>query len=46
MSFLSSNDDARPWKGAYTPYDLVKELAIAVGSSLCWRSCSLLFLTR
>ena len=31
MSFLSSNDDTQPWKGAYAPYDLVKELAIAVG---------------
>jgi hypothetical protein len=24
-------DDTQPWKGAYAPYDLVKELCIAVG---------------
>jgi hypothetical protein len=34
MSFLNrlrSHDDTPAWKGAYAPYDLVKELAIAVG---------------
>jgi hypothetical protein len=29
---LWSRDDTRPWKGAYAPYDLVKELCIAVGA--------------
>jgi hypothetical protein len=28
---LRSRDDTRPWQGAYAPYDLVKELCIAVG---------------
>jgi hypothetical protein len=28
---LRSHDDTGPWTGAYAPYDLVKELAIAVG---------------
>jgi hypothetical protein len=28
---LRSHDDTRPWQGGYAPYDLVKELAIAVG---------------
>jgi hypothetical protein len=28
---LRSRDDTRPWTGAYAPYDLVKELCIAVG---------------
>ena len=28
---LRSHDDTRPWTGAYSPYDLVKELCIAVG---------------
>jgi hypothetical protein len=28
---LWSRDDTQPWKGAYAPYDLVKELCIAVG---------------
>jgi hypothetical protein len=28
---LRSHDDTTPWKGAYVPYDLVKELFIAVG---------------
>ncbi len=31
MSFLRPKDDTRPWKGAYQPYDLIKELCIAVG---------------
>jgi hypothetical protein len=28
---LRSHDDTQPWKGGYAPYDLVKELCIAVG---------------
>jgi len=31
MSLLRSEDDTQPWKGRYYPYDLVKELCIAVG---------------
>jgi hypothetical protein len=31
MSILGPREDTRPWKGAYAPYDLVKELCIAVG---------------
>ena len=31
MSFLRPKDETRPWKGRYAPYDLVKELCIAVG---------------
>jgi len=31
MSFLHHKDDTQPWKGRYAPYDLVKELCIAVG---------------
>jgi len=31
MSRLGSHDNTAPWKGAYTPYDLIKELCIAVG---------------
>jgi hypothetical protein len=31
MSLLRPREDTRPWKGAYAPYDLVKELCIAVG---------------
>jgi hypothetical protein len=31
MSFLRPKDDTQPWKGRYAPYDLVKELFIAVG---------------
>jgi hypothetical protein len=31
MSRRRSHDDTAPWKGAYAPYDLVKELFIAVG---------------
>src|SRR5271157_5167312 len=31
MSFLRPKDDTQPWKGRYAPYDLVKELCIAVG---------------
>src|SRR5439155_367609 len=27
---LRSRDDTQPWRGAYAPYDLVKELCIAV----------------
>jgi hypothetical protein len=30
MSFLRRKDDTQPWKGRYAPYDLVKELCIAV----------------
>ncbi|HUN79325.1 MAG TPA: hypothetical protein VMU32_10415 [Solirubrobacteraceae bacterium] len=29
---LYSRDDTRPWTGTYAPYDLVKELCIAVGA--------------
>ncbi len=31
MSFLRPKDDTQPWKGRYYPYDLIKELFIAVG---------------
>jgi hypothetical protein len=31
MSLLRPRDDTQPWKGRYAPYDLVKELCIAVG---------------
>ena len=31
MSFLRSRDDTQPWKGAYYPYDLIKEACIAIG---------------
>lgn len=31
MVKLRSKDDTRPWRGPYAPYDLVKELCIAVG---------------
>ena len=31
MSILSAKDDTQPWKGAYQPYDLIKELCIAIG---------------
>jgi hypothetical protein len=31
MSFLRPKDDTRPWKGRYYPYDLVKELCVAIG---------------
>jgi hypothetical protein len=31
MSFLGPKDHTKPWKGPYAPYDLVKELCIAVG---------------
>jgi hypothetical protein len=31
MSLLAPRDDTQPWKGRYAPYDLVKELCIAVG---------------
>jgi hypothetical protein len=30
MSFLGPKDDTQPWKGRYAPYDLVKELCIAL----------------
>ena len=30
MSFLRPKDETKPWKGPYAPYDLVKELCIAV----------------
>jgi hypothetical protein len=28
---LRSHDDTKPWTGAYAPYDLIKELCIAIG---------------
>jgi hypothetical protein len=31
MSLLRPKDDTQPWKGPYAPYDLIKELCIAVG---------------
>jgi hypothetical protein len=31
MSILGPKDDTQPWKGRYAPYDLIKELCIAVG---------------
>ncbi len=31
MSLLAPKDDTQSWKGRYYPYDLVKELCIAVG---------------
>ena len=31
MSWLRPQDDTRPWRGPYAPYDLIKELVIAVG---------------
>ena len=31
MSLLGPKDRTQPWKGPYAPYDLVKELCIAVG---------------
>jgi hypothetical protein len=31
VSVLAAKDDTQPWKGRYYPYDLVKELCIAVG---------------
>ena len=31
MSLLGPKDDTQPWKGRYAPYDLVKELCIALG---------------
>ena len=31
MSLLHPKDDTQPWKGGYAPYDLIKELCIAVG---------------
>ncbi len=31
MSFFKPKDDTKPWKGTYAPYDLIKELCIALG---------------
>ena len=31
MSILGPKDDTKPWKGRYAPYDLVKELCVAIG---------------
>jgi hypothetical protein len=31
MSLLRPTDDTRPWTGPYAPYDLIKELAVAIG---------------
>ena len=31
MSFLRPVDHTQPWKGPYAPYDLVKELCVAIG---------------
>jgi hypothetical protein len=31
VSLLRPTDDTRPWTGGYAPYDLIKELCIAVG---------------
>jgi hypothetical protein len=31
MSWLKPKDDTQPWSGPYYPYDLLKELSIAVG---------------
>ena len=31
MSFLGRREETKPWKGPYAPYDLVKELCLAVG---------------
>ena len=31
MSIWRPKDDTKPWAGAYAPYDLVKELCIAIG---------------
>jgi hypothetical protein len=31
MSLLGPKDDTQPWKGRYAPYDLIKELCVAVG---------------
>jgi hypothetical protein len=31
MSILGPKDQTQPWRGPYAPYDLVKELCIAVG---------------
>jgi hypothetical protein len=30
-NLLRSHDDTQPWQGRYAPYDLVKELCVAVG---------------
>jgi hypothetical protein len=32
LGWLRPHDDTKPWTGSYTPYDLVKELAIALGA--------------
>ncbi len=31
LDHLRSHDDTKPWTGRYAPYDLIKELCIAVG---------------
>ena len=31
MSLLRPADNTKPWSGPYQPYDLIKELCIAVG---------------
>jgi hypothetical protein len=31
MSLLGPKDDTQPWRGRYAPYDLIKELCIALG---------------
>jgi hypothetical protein len=31
VSFLRPKDDTQPWGGRYAPYDLIKELCVAVG---------------
>jgi hypothetical protein len=31
MSFLREREDTKPWTGAYSPYDLIKELCVAIG---------------
>jgi hypothetical protein len=31
MSILGPKDETRPWAGSYAPYDLVKELCVAIG---------------
>ena len=48
MSFLHRKDDTQPWKGPYAPYDLIKELFIALGiiTLLAVLLTVLLFLAR
>jgi hypothetical protein len=31
VSFLRPTDDTKPWAGPYAPYDLIKELFVAIG---------------